>query len=167
MTNEQIERIINEKKELIEKGLTTRQHRLKDFLKTNFVSGKFFSIEEICNAGLGYTLNTNPYKHDKCVCLSNDIRAINFNITERYIPIIKDTKGGCKLAENKKEVDDFIANEREKVEAKCQYLNTLESKIERDGYSLFINQADRVLNEDEIKPIEVFAKWVGKKSITS
>lgn len=157
MTNEQIEKIINKKKELVEKGLTSRQHRLKDFIKTNFVSGKYFSIEEICEAGLGYTLNTDPHKHDKCVALSNDVRAINFNITERYIPIVKDKKGGIKLAESKDEIDNYIKVEREKIETKCQYLNILESKIEREGYAIFINQANRVLNDNEIKPIEVYA----------
>ena len=158
MTNEQLEKMKQKRERLLTKGLTTRQHRLKDFLKENFVSGKYFSIKEICEAGLGYEYNNDPYKHDHCVCLSNDVRAINFNITERFIPIIKDTKGGIKLAENKQEIDDFIANERAKVEAKCQYLNTLESKVERDGYAVFINLADRVLNDDEIKPIEVYAK---------
>lgn len=158
MTNEQIEKVMNEKERLLTKGLTTRQHRLKDFLKANFESGRFFSIEEICNAGLGYTLNTNPRIHDKCICLSNDIKAINFNITERYIPIVKNARGGCKLAETKDEVDDFIATERAKIEVKCQYLNILESKIEKDGYAVFINQADRALDDSEIKPLEVFAK---------
>ena len=158
MTNKQIEKIKKQRERLLTKGLTPRQYRLKDFLKENFVSGKYFSIKEICNAGLGYEYNDDPYKHDHCICLSNDVRAINFNITQRFIPIIKDKKGGIKLAENKQEVDDFIANEREKVETKCQYLNTLENKIERDGYAVFINQANRVLEDDEIKPIEVYAK---------
>ena len=157
MTNEQLEEIKQQREKLLTKGLTSRQHRLKDYLRDNFVSGKYFSIEEICQAGLGYTLNTDPKKHDKCVALSNDCRAINWNITERYIPIIKDKKGGCKLAENKEEVDEFIKKQREQIETKCQYLNTLESKIERDGYAVFINQANRVLEEDEIKPIEAYA----------
>ena len=158
MTNEQLEKIKKQREKLLTKGLTTRQHRLKDFLRDNFVSGKYFSIEEICNAGLGYVYNTNPRSHDKCVALGSDIKAINWCITERYIPIIKDSKGGCKLAENKQEVDDFIALKREEIETQSKYLNTLESKVERDGYALFVNQADRVLDDDEIKPIEVFAK---------
>ena len=73
----------------------------------NIIGSCVFKIEEICNAGLGYELNHNPRIHDKCVALSNDIRAINFNIAERYIPIIKNSKGGCKLAENKEEVNAF------------------------------------------------------------
>lgn len=165
MTNEKQVKEINkylelkreEKEELLTKGLTSRQHRLKDYLKKNFQSGRYFSIEEICQAGLGYVLNTNPKAHDKCLALSNDCRAINWCITERYIPIIKDSKGGCKLAESKDEVDSFIKHQREQIETKAKYLNIIESKIEKDGYAVFINLKNRVLDDDEIKPIEVFA----------
>ena len=41
MTNEQIEQIKKERQQLLTKGLTSRQHRLKDWLKDNFQSGRF------------------------------------------------------------------------------------------------------------------------------
>ena len=87
-----IERKLKERQEFLTKNLTPRQHRLVDYLKDNFVSGKYFSIEEICESGLGYELNKNPYTHDKCVSLGNDIRQINWAIGSRYSIIVKDKK---------------------------------------------------------------------------
>ena len=59
--------------------MTTRQHALKNWLDENFVSGKFFTIEEVVVGVVDsegkpyYTLNKNPKKHDKCIALSNDV----------------------------------------------------------------------------------------------
>ena len=78
--------------------LNSRQHRLKDWLHENFVSGKYFTIEEICNAGLGYELNTNPRIHDKCVALSNDVKQLNWR------PMLKDT---YRLLKTKKVLSNF------------------------------------------------------------
>ena len=136
--------------------LTPRQHALRNFLDNNFEGGKYFSIEEICNAGLGYELNTNPKSHDKCIALSNDVKAINWCITERYKIIIKNKKGGVKLCESEAEFNEWRDAEMKKVERKYQYLNTLKYKEQRDGTTPFINQAGRVLDIDEIKPVEVF-----------
>lgn len=159
----ELEKIREEQEKLLTKTLTTRQHRLKDWLEANFVSGKYFTIEEVVNGVRDandnpyYKLNQNPYNHDKCVALSNDVRAINWCQTQRYIPVIKDKKGGIKLAENKEEAQAYINAEKEKVERKAKFLNTLTSKIEQDGVVLFINQANRVLESDELRPIEAFA----------
>ena len=79
------------KEDFFNERLTTRQHRLRDWLEYNFVPGRFFSIEEICKANLGYVLNTNPRIHDKCAALGADVRAINWQIADRYKIIIKDS----------------------------------------------------------------------------
>ena len=138
------------------KKLTPRQHRLRNYLEEHFESGKFFSIEELCNAGLGYELNTNPKTHDKCIALANDIKAINWCITERYKIIIKNKKGGCKLAENEQEFNEWREAELKKVQKKYAYLNNLVYKESRDGTIPLINQAGRVLEADEMKPVEVY-----------
>lgn len=164
MNNKELEKIIFERKEFVEKKLTARQHRLKDWLKENFVSGRYYTIEEVVKGVVDsegkpyYTLNTNPYTHDKCVALGNDVKAINWNITQRYIPIIKDSKGSIKLAESKEEAQRYINKEKEKVQRKCEFLNTLASKIEQDGTIPFINQANRVLTDDELQPIDAFIR---------
>ena len=148
--------MINEEKEA---KLTPRQHRLKNYLDANFVSGKFFTIEEICNAGLGYTLNTNPRKHDKCIALSNDVRAINWLIgVERYIPIIKDADGGVKLCESKDEFDAWYNKIDRKITRLYQYINSLKSKVEMDGYVPIINLAGRALTPEEQKPIDTYKR---------
>lgn len=140
-------------------ALTTRCHSLKNWLEANFVSGKYFTIEEICNANIGYTLNTNPYTHDKCIKLSQDVKALNWATNvERYIPIIKDKKGSIKLCETREELEAFIESENKKVEKVCEYANHLKSLIKIDGTLPFINLANRVLTESEIKPVEVYAK---------
>lgn len=136
---------------------TSRQHRLKDWLKANFVKGKFFTIEEICNAGLGYELNTNPRIHDKCIELSNDVKELNWLAGyHKYIPIIKNSKGSIKLAESKEELETYAESEKAKVENKYQYANHLESLAQLDGTCPFMNQVDRVLESEEIKPISIF-----------
>ena len=88
----EIERRKKEREEFLTKNLTSRQHRLVDYLKDNFVSGKWFTIEELCSANLGYILNTNPRVHDKCASLGADIRAINWAIASRYSIIINCNK---------------------------------------------------------------------------
>lgn len=145
-----------EREEFLTKNLTSRQHRLVDYLKDNFVSGKYFSIEEICNADLGYTLNTNPRIHDKCAMLGSDIRAINWAIASRYSIIIKDKKGGCKLCESKEEFDTWKNEEKAKVERKYQYLNNLEYKASRDGTTPIVNLNDRALTPEEVEVVEVY-----------
>lgn len=146
-----------------EQQLNARQKCLKKFLEDNFESGKFFSIEEICKGvkdkdGYWYVLNTDPYVHDKCLKLSNDVRTINWTFTDGYKVIIKDTKGGIKLAENETEFKAWWDAEHKKVEKKSIYLNNIKAKIERDGIAPFINQRGRVLDLEEIKPVEVFMK---------
>jgi len=163
MTNEQIERVIESEKKLKTKRLLTRQHALKTWLENHQV-GRYWTIEEIVKYVVDsegnpyYALNTSPYTHDKCVVLSSDVRELNWHTgRERYIPIIKDSKGGIKLAENKQELEDYIKKEKAKIETKYQYYNHLNSLIELEGTMPFINQENRVLDDTEIKPIEVYA----------
>lgn len=147
-----------------QKGLTTRQHRLRDWLEASFVSGKYFSIEEIVTGVVDkegkpyYTLNTNAKVHDKCASLSADIRAINWCVTERYKIIIKDKSGGCKLAENEQEFKEWYDAQKKKLETRYQYLNNLIYKASREDTIPFINQADRVLTPEEMSPVEVFKR---------
>lgn len=145
-----------------QRNLTPRQHRLKDYLNEHFVSGHYFSIEEIVKNVVDkdgqpyYKLNTDPKLHDKCIALSHDVKRINFNITSRYIPIIKNKWGGIKLAENKEELTAYIEGLKKKVEKQCEYYNTLIYKASLDGVIPYINLAGRVLDDDEIKPIEAY-----------
>ena len=145
--------------------LITRQHTLKNWLEAHFESGKFFTIETIVKNVVDsegnpyYKLNLNPYTHDKCIALANDVKELNWATNvERYIPIIKDKKGSIKLCESEQELKDFVEKEEKKLEKSAQYKNHLKSLIQVDGTAPFINLANRVLDEDEIKPIEVYAK---------
>lgn len=145
--------------------LERRQLALKNFLEKNFESGKFFSIEEICNGvkdengDYWYVLNNyDPYNHDKCATLSNDIRKINWTFTDGYKLIIKNSKGGCKYAENRAEFDAWWNEEHERIEKKYQYLNQLKAKVERDGIIPLVNLHDRALGINEMKPVDVFKK---------
>lgn len=148
-----VEMIRQEREDFLTKNLTTRQHRLVDYLKANFVKGKYFTIEEICSANLGYTLNTNPRIHDKCAMLSSDIRAINWAIGSHYSIIVKDKKGSCKLCESKDEFDEWKQGEKDKIEKKYQYLNTLTYKASLDDTMAIVNLNDKAI-EGEF--IEVF-----------
>ena len=165
MTNKEIEIIYNKRKRLTQKQLETRCHRLKDWLEEHFVSGKFFTIEEIVNkvrdseGNPYYVLNTNPHSHDKCIALANDVKQLNWHTErERYIPIIKDKRGAIKLCENEQELKDYVDSEKKRIENTYRYYNHLESLTKIEGTMPFINQANRVLKESEIKPIEVYAK---------
>lgn len=151
-----IEQKQKERQEFLIKNLTSRQHRLVDYLKDNFVSGKYFSIEEICESGLGYELNKNPYTHDKCIALGNDIRQINWSIGSRYSIIVKDKKGGCKLCESKQEFDEWKQSELAPLERKWKYLNNLEYKADRDGTMPIINLNDKPINEKDLEFVDVY-----------
>ena len=151
-----IERLKQERQEFLTKNLTPRQHRLIDFLEDNFKSGKYFSIEEICNSGLGYELNTNPYTHDKCVALGSDIRQINWKIGFRYSIIVKDKKGGCKICESKEELETWREEEKKPLITKLEYLNNLEYKASFHDQVVLINLNDRALSEEEYEFVDVF-----------
>ena len=151
-----IEKAKQERQDFLTQNLNSRQHRLVDWLKDNFVSGRYYTIEEICDAELGYVLNKNPRIHDKCTTLSADIRAINWAIAQRYSIIIKDEKGSCKLAESKAEFDTWKQKEKDKVEKKYQYLNNLEYKADRDGTMPIINLNNRALEDDELEFVNVY-----------
>ena len=145
--------------------LTTRQHALVTWLKEHFVSGKYYSIEEIVenfrdtNDKPYYKLNTdNPRNHDKCISLSNDIRTINWTITSRYHIILKDKKGGCKLCETKKEFDNWVEETKEPLLKKLAYISTLSWKEKRDGTLPIVNLHGRVLEDDELGFVEVNIK---------
>ena len=145
-----------ERLEFLTKNLTTRQHRLVDYLEENFKQGKYFSIEEICNAQLGYVLNTNPYTHDKCVALGNDIRQINWAIGSRYSIIVKDKKGGCKLCESLEEFEEWKESEKKPLVRKLEYLNNLSYKASFHDTMALVNLNDRALNDNELEFIDVF-----------
>ena len=153
---ELIERLKKERLEFLTKNLTPRQHKLIDYLERNFEHGKYFSIEDICNADLGYELNTNPKTHDKCVSLGNDIRQINWKIGHRYSIIVKDKKGGCKLCESQEEFDNWKQSELEPLDRKWKYLNNLSYKASWHGTAPLINLNDRALTLDEIEFVDVF-----------
>jgi len=147
--------------------LTTRQWRLKDFLERNHIDGKYWSIEEIVenvryrDGSKCYELNTNPRSHDKCVALGSDVKAINWDIQEGQKIIIKDKKGGIKLAENEAEFNAWRTAELEKVESKYQYLNNLKWKAKRDGTMPIINQAMNVV--DTTKDLKEVNCYTDKK----
>lgn len=151
-----IERLKKEREEFLTKNLTPRQHRLVDYLEDNFKKGKYFSIEEICATNLGYELNTNPYSHDKCVALGNDIRQINWKIGSRYSIIVKDKKGGCKLCESKEELETWREEEKKPLITKLEYLNNLKYKASFHDQVVLINLNDRALEEDEYDFVKVF-----------
>ena len=147
----EIERKLKERREFLTKNLTPRQHRLVDFLKDNFVNGKYFSIEEICESGLGYELNKNPYTHDKCVALGSDVRQINWAIGSRYSIIVKDKKGGVKLCESKEEFDEWKENEMKPLEKKIKYLNNLEYKASFDNQVVVVNLNNKAIESEVVK----------------
>lgn len=151
-----IEQQLKEREEFLTKNLTTRQHRLVDYLEKHFKSGYYFSIEELCASGLGYELNTNPKIHDKCASLGNDIRQINWRIGSRYSIIVKDKKGGCKLCESKEEFEEWKESEMKPLITKIKYLNNLEYKASYDSRVVMVNLNDRALDIDEMKVVEVY-----------
>lgn len=165
MKTQEIERIIKRRKRLTQKQLFTRQHRLKDWLEEHHISGRFWKIEEICKyvrddeGNPYYILNKNPKVHDKCIALSNDVKDLNWHTgRERYIPIIKDKKGSIKLCENRTELETYVTSEKARIENAYKYYNHLQGLVELADTIPFINQANRVLKDSEIKPIEVYAK---------
>ena len=153
-----LEQMHQEREEFFNQNLTTRQHRLRDYIDDNFRPGYYFSIEEICAAGLGYELNTNPKIHDKCAALGSDVRAINWAIANRYKIIIKDKKGGIKLCESEEEFNEWRDGEKAKLDRKYQYLNNLKWKADRDGTVPIVNLNERALSPEETKPVEVYKR---------
>lgn len=152
----EIERKLEERREFLQKNLTPRQHRLVDYLKDNFQKDRYFTIEELCAADLGYELNKNPRTHDKCVALGNDIRQINWAIGNRYSIIVKDKKGSAKLCESKEEFEEWKQGEKDKLERKYKYLNNLEYKASWDDTAPIINLNNRALSVEEVEIVDVF-----------
>lgn len=143
-------------------NLTPRQWLLKNFLEHNFISGYYYSIEELVESvrdrdgNKVYKLNTNPYVHDKCIALSSDIKNINWNCNYGYKIIVKNAKGGAKLCESQQEFEDWRERELKPLQRKWEYLNNLKWKAERDGTIPILNQKLNVVKEPT--PVEVYAK---------
>lgn len=141
-------------------NLTTEQRILKNWLEKNFISGYYFSIEEIvenvryADGTPIFKLNTDSTKHDKCIKLSKMIKDINWNNDDGYRIIIKDSKGGCKLAENEEELNSWRNAELKKVEKKYQYLNNLKWKAKRDGTVPILDQENKPVEKPKI--VEVY-----------
>lgn len=143
----------------MEKGLNTRQWILKMWLEKNQVSGKYFSIEKICEKCVYqgeplYKLNKNLRIHDKCAMLSEDVRTINWCTTNGYKIIIKDEQGGIKLCESQEEFNEWYNREYQKIEQKYQYLNTLKTKTKWDGVMPIINKTNHPVKNYEF--VDVF-----------
>ena len=141
----EIERQKKEREDFLTKNLTTRQHRLVDYLEDNFIKGKYFTIEELCGANLGYVLNTNPKTHDKCVALGNDIREINWRIGSRYSIIVKDKNGSAKLCESELEFETWQKGEKDKLDKKYAYLNNLKYKASFHEQMVIVNLNDKAI----------------------
>ena len=144
---------------MLEPTLNTRQWILKMWLEKVQVSGKYFSIEEVVEQCTYkgeslYKLNRNPRIHDKCPQLGEDVRVINWNTNNGYKIIIKDEKGGIKLAESKEEFDLWYDREYSKIEKAYQYLNTIKSKASWDGVMPIINKANHPVKNYEF--VDVF-----------
>ena len=142
-------------------GITTRQWALKNYLEAHRGEG-YISIKQICEKvtttdGVPYyRFNTNPYVHDKCVVLSNDVREINWNNVDGYQIIIKNTKGWIKYAETYEEFESWRQKELDKVTPKFQYLNNLKFKAKMDGIMPIINKANNPVDINELKEVKVF-----------
>ena len=83
-----------------------------------------------------------------------DVRVINWNTNNGYKIIIKDEKGGIKLAESKEEFDQWYDREYSKIEKAYQYLNTIKSKTSWDGVMPIINKANHPVKNYEF--VDVF-----------
>lgn len=137
------------------KGLTTRQWRLKDYLEFHRGEG-YITIEQVCrDLSQLYELNTDPRNHDKCIALSNDVRAINWNNVDGYQIIIKDSRGAIKYAETLEEFESWRQKELDKLTPKYQYLNNLKFKAKQDGSMPLYNKALNPVGE-ELKEVKVF-----------
>lgn len=81
-------------KEQEQSSLKTKHHILKNWLENNFVSGKYFSIEEIienvryADGTPLFKLNTNPKIHDKCIKLSKMVKDLNW-AKKTSLPVIE------------------------------------------------------------------------------
>lgn len=145
--------------------LTTRQHLLKTFLENNFISGKFFSIYEICQSvhysdgEPCYEYDDREITHDHCVALGNDVRAINECLVDGWKLIIKDKKGGVKLAESETEFKTWWDAEKKKVDDRAIKLNMMLSKAQDDGLMPIINKANNPVDPNkDLKPIEAYMR---------
>jgi len=125
---------------------------LKRWLEEHFISGRYYTIEELCdnvvdsNGNKLFKYNTDLRNHDKSISLSNAIRTINWSITDGYKIIIKDSKGSAKLCESEQEFNAWKEKEMKRLLPKWQYLNNLKWKAERDGTIPIYNQR---LNENK------------------
>lgn len=142
--------------------LTARQVALRNWLRNHFISGKYWTIEEMVKNVRNeygepyYKLNTNPYIHDKCATLSADIKTINWSVTEGYNIIVKDTKGGAKICESEQEFLEWRERELAPITRKYQYLSNLKYKAKQDGTCPIIDQQNQPV--ENVQPINVFPK---------
>lgn len=142
-------------------GINVRQWVLKKWLENNFVKGKFYSIEEICeqvtyNGEHLYKLNKNPRIHDKCIMLGSDVNVINDNEVDGYKIIIKDSKGSIKLVENEEELKTYLDSIEIPALKILKRVWTIRSKAKLEGTMPIINKANNPVEDKDLKFVDVF-----------
>ena len=122
--------------------LTTRQHRLADFIKAG--DGKRFSKRDIFDNVEGYEWHENA--SDKCPAIRVDMKAINAS-SERDITIVFDHQ--MYYYATRDEVLAFIERKKRTISVANKEIYILKKKLRMNGQCKILNNQLNELNDTD------------------
>lgn len=122
--------------------LTTRQHRLADFIEAS--DGRRLSKREIYENVPGYEWHENA--SDKCPTIRTDMKAINAS-SERDVTIVFDHQEYYYATQE--EVLDFIERKRRTIRECSREIYALKKKLARNGQGKVLNNQLNPLDKND------------------
>lgn len=138
-------------------GLTTREWRLYDLLRSN--PDKWFTQKEICEVVEGYNYNDNPTStSDHCSLINADRILINRNMVIDKIIVCKNYK--FKIATKEEAIKEIKSHIR-RLLSQAEQIRSMEAKIYRNGQCELFNS---LLNELNVKNEQYHETFKGENN---
>lgn len=130
--------------------LTPRQWRLHDLLSDG-KHDRYYSKKEICEMlPEHYTYNTNPHKHDKCIDIYNDSKALQDAWSLIGKVLIRNPQGDIKFAKDDAEAEEYAERLYQRAMTPLIEYSIIKRKIRRDGQGRLISGRGDVIDEKSL-----------------
>jgi hypothetical protein len=97
-----------------------------------------------------YTYNTNPHKHDKCIDIYNDSKALQDAWSLIGKVLIRNAQGDIKFAKDDAEAEEYAKRLYQRAMTPLIEYSIIKRKIRRDGQGRLISGRGDVIDEKSL-----------------
>ena len=97
-----------------------------------------------------YTYNTNPHKHDKCIDIYNDSKALQDAWSLIGKVLIRNPQGDIKFAKDDAEAEQYAERLYQRAMTPLIEYSIIKRKIRRDGQGRLISGRGEVIDEKSL-----------------